>query len=206
MTSLRPIGRNAGSSSIRTLVGLAVVGSAAVILITLAAWPKPAASAELRVDRAIELYGSGDRAGAQAVADELVRHDPNEARGWLLQGMLAEDRKDLAAAEHAYTRSLALLGRDDARHTDVEVTLADLLRRKGNPEDALKALEKVARERGESGRIHHARVLAFIDLRRFEDALSETRLLAEERCGGGVAKKLESQIRSLMDAQKPRDG
>jgi len=205
MTAPRPFGRN-GRSSILVIIATAVVGSAAVILITLAAWPKPATSTELRVDRAIELYGSGDRAGAQAVADELVRQDPREARGFLLLGMLAEDRKDVAAAEHAYGRSLALLGHDDPRHIDVEVTLADLLRRKGNPEDALKALEKVARERGESGRIHHARALAFIDLRRFEDALSETRILAEERCGGGVAKKLESQIRSLMDAQKPRDG
>ena len=70
----------------------------------------------------------------------------------------------------------------------------------------MKRIDQVARERGESGRIHHARALVFIDLRRFEDALSETRFLAEEKFGGGVAKKLEKQIRSLMDAGKPRDG
>jgi hypothetical protein len=48
-------------------------------------------------------------------------------------------------------------------------------------------------------------VLALIDLRRFDDALSQTRLIAEERFGGGVAQKLEKQIRSLMEAGAPRD-
>jgi Tfp pilus assembly protein PilF len=203
---MRAFRRNTGSISILTVAGSAVVGSAAAILIAMAACPRPQASAESKVDTALALYGQGDRETARMIADDLVRTDPNEARGWLLQGMLAEDRKSLSDAQHAYERAFVLLRHDDVRRVDVEVTLADLLRRKGDPEGALKAIDKVARERGESGRIHHARALAFADLRRFDEALSETRLLAEEKFGGGVAKKLEKQIRSLMDAGKPRDG
>jgi Flp pilus assembly protein TadD len=204
--SIFKIRKDAGAVAIMPVAGMAVVGSAAVILIWLAAVPKPHASTETLVDRAIELYGAGERQGAQAVADSLVRVQPTEVRGWLLQGMLAEDRKAIADAEAAYTKALGLLAPEDIRHVDVAVTLADLIRRKGDGEGALKALDKVARERGESGRTHHARTLIFIDLRRFEEALSETRLLAEEKFGGGVAQKLEKQIRSLMDAGKPRDG
>ena len=206
MIAMRAFRRDTGSVSILTVVGSAVFGSAAAILIALAAFPRPEASTESKVDSALALYGQGDRATAQMIADELVRTDPSEARGWLLKGMLAEDRKSLSDAEHAYMNALTHLSADDARRVDVEVTLADLLRRKGDPEGALKAIDKVARERGESGRIHHARALAFADLRRFDEALSETRLLAEEKFGGGVAKKLEKQIRSLMDAGKPKDG
>jgi hypothetical protein len=36
--------------------------------------------------------------------------------------------------------------------------------------------------------------------------LSQTQLIAEEKFGGGVAKKLEKQIRSLMDAKQKRGG
>jgi hypothetical protein len=88
---------------------------------------------------------------------------------------------------------------------EIELTLADLGRRKGDAAGALVEIDKLAQRYGDSGRVRHARVLALIDLRRFDDALSQTRLIAEERFGGGVAQKLEKQIRSLMEAGAPRD-
>jgi Flp pilus assembly protein TadD len=177
-----------------------------MILITLAARPEPVPDVEARVDAVIALYAKGDRAGARSAADELARTDPAEPRVWLLLGMLAEDKKDLDEAERFYARSLDLLDPGDVRRVDIRVTLADLLRRKGNAEGALAAIDKVARETGESGRIRHARVLSLIALGRFDEALSQTQLIAEEKFGGGVAKKLEKQIRSLMDAKQKRGG
>ena len=119
--------------------------------------------------------------------------------------MLAEDRKSVADAEHAYGLALGLLEPADSRRLDVVVTLADLRRRKGDPAGALSDIDEIARAHGESGRIRHARALSLIDLRRFDEALSEAHLIAEERFGGGVAKKLEKQIRSLRDAGTTRD-
>jgi hypothetical protein len=52
--------------------------------------------------------------------------------------------------------------------------------------------------------LRHARALALVDLRRFDEALSETRFIAEEKCGGGLAKRLEKLIRSSMNAAASR--
>lgn len=190
----------------KRIVGLSILGSVTTVLIVLAARPSPVESVEARVDAAIALYAKADRAGAMEAARALVKSDPSEPRAWLLLGMLDEDRKAIKEAEHDYTIALNLLEPDDARRTDVEVTLVDLLRRKGDPEGALSAIDKLARLRGESPRLRHARALALIDLRRFEDALSETRAIAEEKFGVGVAKKLEKHIRSSMAAAESRDG
>jgi tetratricopeptide (TPR) repeat protein len=191
--------------SVQRIVGWSVAGSVAMILIALAARPKPVDDIEAKVDRVLEIYASGDRVGAQKAADDLLRADPSEPQAWLLLGMLAEDKKDVPAAVRAYESALGLLELKDPLHLDVLVTLADLRRREGDPSGALATIEKLARERGESGRLRHARVLSLIDLRRFEEALSETRLIAEEDFGGGVAEKLEKQIRSLMSVEA-RDG
>jgi tetratricopeptide (TPR) repeat protein len=191
--------------SLRRILGWSLLGSSFVVLIALAARPALIEDTEARIDQALELYGKGDRDGARQVAADLARTDPTEPRVWLLLGMLAEDRKAIADAEQAYSAALDLLEPADVRRLDVEVTLADLRRRKGDPAGALGAIDKLARERGESGRIRHARVLSLIDLGRFDDALRETRLIAEERFSGGIAKKLEKHIRSLMGAEAPRD-
>ena len=125
--------RDSGKVSILTVIGTAVVGSAAAILIGLAAVPRPQASAEAKVDAALALYGRGDRDAARSAAESLVHTDPHEVRAWLLLGMLEEDRKAYAEAKSAYEHALGLLATDDVRHVDVQITLADLLRRKGDP-------------------------------------------------------------------------
>jgi Flp pilus assembly protein TadD len=190
----------------KRVLAYSILGSVAVILVALAARPSAIDKTEALVDQALSLYGKGDRDGARRVADDLVKVNPGEPRAWLLLGMLHEDRKSWNEAERAYSVALEVLDQKDARRVDVQVTLADLRRRKGDPLGALAAIDKVARERGVTGRMRHARVLALIDLARYDEALSETRLIAEEKFGGGVARKLEKQIRSLKDAGATRDG
>jgi tetratricopeptide (TPR) repeat protein len=192
--------------SLRRILGWSLLGSAAVVLVALAARPKPMGPQVDEVDRVLDLYGRGEREKALRAAEDLKQADPSEPRVWLLAGMLEEDRRDVVAAERAYLIALDLLPANDARRTDVEVTLADLARRKGDPARALETIDKLARERGETARTRHARVLALIDLGRLDDALSESRRIAEESFGGGVARKLEKQVRSLMDAKATRDG
>lgn len=192
---------------IRRLAGWALAGSAIVILAGVSAAPAPVTSAVDRVDGALSLYARGDRKGACAVAGALVATSPRSAEAWMLSGMMAEDRAAPREAEAAYAKALPILeAAADPRATDVLVSLADLLRRKGDPAGALAALDKVARERGESVRIRHARVLALVDLGRFDAAFIQTRAMAEEKLGGGVARKLEKLIRSSMDAAASRKG
>jgi hypothetical protein len=192
--------------SIRRIAGWSLLGSVAVILVALAARPEPIGALDARVERVLELYGKGDRHGARLAVDELRRDEPSDPRVWLLLGMLAEDAQAIADAESAYGVALGLLDPGDSRHTDVRVTLADLRRRKGDPSRALSEVDGIARERGETSRTRHARVLALADLGRLDEALSEARLIAEERFGGGVARKLEKQIRELMKARSSGDG
>jgi len=191
-------------TKIGRLAGLAALFSAVVIVGVLASCPGPVTTTADRINGALSLYGAGDRAGCDRVLSDLVLSAPREPDTWLLAGLLAETRKASVEAELAYGKALSLLDAADPRATDVQISLADLLRRKGDAASALKAIEKVARERGESARLRHARILSLVDLRRFDEALSETRFIAEERLGGGLAKRLEKLIRSSMNAAASR--
>jgi hypothetical protein len=201
----QPVPPRDESFSFKRVLGWAILGSVTMILVVLAARPDPMEDVEARVDRVIGMYAAGDREGACKAAAGLAVSDPSEPRVWLLVGMLAEDARKNDEAVHAYQTALGVMEPSDPGRIDVLVTLADLRRRKGDPAGALAEIDKLAQEHGVSGRIRHARVLSLIDLRRFDEALSDTRLIAEERFGGGVAKKLEKQIRSLMDAEARKD-
>jgi predicted Zn-dependent protease len=186
------------------LGGFALLLSAVVIVIVLASVPAPVTLAADRVSGAIALYGAGNQKGCARVLEDLLRSAPGASETWLLAGLLAETRRAVAEAERSYENALARLPSDDPRVADVQVSLADLTRRKGDPARALAAIDKVARERGESIRLRHARVLALVDLRRFDEALSETRVVAEEKLGAGLAKRLEKLIRSSRTAAASR--
>src|SRR5262245_25119244 len=136
-----------GRNRVRQLGTWSLLGSTGVVLAALAASPGPVTTGSDRVNGAMALYGAGDRAGASHVSRELLLAEPRDPDSWLLAGMLAEDRRAMDDADRAYTAALGLLAPDDPRASEIRVSLADVLRRKGDPEGALAALEKEARAR-----------------------------------------------------------
>jgi len=115
----------------------------------------------------------------------------------------------LRVAREAYTRACALMGGDSSGRFEVAVTLCDLSRREGDPSRALRELDGLLKDAGKSripGRWRHAKALTLSDLGRYEEALSEVRLLAEEEGGREVARGLEAQIRKESAKATERNG
>lgn len=179
-------------------VGIAsVIAGAALLIVITAAMPDDGTLAEARVQKIIRLYGGGQLAEAESAFEAATLVAPKDHRVWLAGGMLAEHSSNVSLATARYTQARGLMGADNASRIEVDITLCDLIRRSGDASGALHALDQVAKDASQTripGRWRHARALVLIDLRRFEEALSETRLLAEEEGGRGISRGLEAQI------------
>jgi tetratricopeptide (TPR) repeat protein len=197
----------------RTLALAGALG-VATALVLLAAVPRDPDRDGARVQAALALYAAGDRAGARAACDELVRDLPEEPRAWLVDGLLREDVGDLVGAEAAYRRSFELSPRDPDRRRELSVTFAELRRRRGDPAGALAELgELVAADAaagaelcGDPVRLLHARALCLIDLGRLDEALNAAAEVAEKPNGAGVARRIEREVRSRRDGPASRGG
>ncbi len=183
-----------------------VVGGAALVVATLVAVPKPSPTADDAVDQVIQLYAQGNRDAAIAACDAACGQFPAAYRPWLARGMLADDRNDLDGAEKAYVRAREVMGAHTYGVEDIEITLADIKRRRGDAPGCLAELDAIQSRGATSGRLNQARALAFVDLKRFDDALREAQSLAEKRGGGGVARQLDKQIRQAMKSQTAKGG
>ena len=102
--------------------------------------------------------------------------------GWLNLGAIENARDDLAAAELAFERALAIAGpHKDARTARVLMNLAEVRRRQGRFDEALARLDQVAdievatigADHIQTAHTHQARALVLVDLGRFVDARTE---------------------------------
>ncbi len=187
---------------------LALAGTLGVVvaMVLVAAIPRDPDLPGTRVQSALALFGAGDRDGARAAVDGLLRDLPNEPRAWLVDGFLREDAGDLAGAESAYRRSHELSPRDPDRRRELEVTFAELRRRGGDPAGALALLAELPDGVGDETRLIHARALCFIDLGRVDEALNAAKEVAEKPNGAGVARRIEQSVRARRDGPASRGG
>ncbi len=197
--------RGKRASALRIAV-VAGVGSAALIALVIAAVPTPPGAVDEQVDRVIELHGQGRRDDARNLSEQLCRDHADSLRVWLARGMIEEDRDDLSAAEDAYAHARRVMPAGAVGSEDIDISVADIHRRRGDVLGALRELDQLRANGAESGRLNHARALVLLDMKRFDDALREVNLLAEKRGGGGVARQLDKQIRQAMKMSATRDG
>jgi tetratricopeptide (TPR) repeat protein len=188
----------------RTLLSAALAG-AATCVVAVVALPRDADPGGTRVQSVLALYGAGDRAGARAGCDLLLRELPAEPRAWLVDGVLREDAGDLAAAESSYRRAFGLSA-DPAFRRELEVSFAELRRRRGDAAGALAELTALAPGVGDEVRLLHARALCLLDLGRLDEALNAAADLADKPLGAGVARRLERVVRARRDAPSSRGG
>ena len=189
----------------RTLALAGALG-AAVAMVLVAAIPRDPDLPGTRVQAALAQFGAGDRAGARASCDALLRDLPEEPRAWLVDGFLREDSGDLDGAESAYRRAHELSPRDPERRRELEVTFAELRRRRGDPAGGLALLAELPAGVGDETRLIHARALCLIDLGRVDEALNAAKEVAEKPGGSGVARRIEQSVRARRDGPASRGG
>ncbi len=83
-------------------------------------------AARITFNRVLARLESGDRNGASSDLAELTRRQPGFADGWKLQGTLAHERGDRAAAVVAWQRVVDLDSKDIDAWFNLAVTLRDL--------------------------------------------------------------------------------
>jgi tetratricopeptide (TPR) repeat protein len=182
------------------------LAAALTLIVSVIALPRDVDPVGSRVQSALALYSAGDRDGAQLACDEVLRTAPEEPRAWLVSGLLAEDRGDLAKAGESYRRAYELSPQDLERRREIEVSFAELKRRGGDPKGALGDLAELPPGVGDPVRLMHARALCLIDLGRFDEALNQAARIAESPLGAGVARRLERDVRTKRDAPTTRGG
>ena len=178
----------------------ALLGSALLVLVVLAAIPDSGVAAEERVQKIMRLYGEGQLDAAEADFADASQSFASNHRIWLAGALLSEHRGNVALATQRYRSARSLIRSDDAFGIEIDITLCDLVRRGGDAAGALEQLDRLIKDAvilRIPGRWRHAKALALIDLIRYEEALSETRLLAEEEGGCGISRGLEAQIQRL---------
>jgi tetratricopeptide (TPR) repeat protein len=134
----------------------------------------------------------------------LLSDLPDEPRAWIVDGALKELDNDLEGAERSYRKAHALSPNDAPRRAELEVSFAELARRRGSPATALAALESMTRDAADPIRRMHAVALCLIDLGRLDEALNAAKAIAEKPYGAGVARRLEQAVRERRDAPESR--
>lgn len=92
----------------------------------------PEVSTQILVTRLVEAIEMDDRPVADVLASHVTGLAPSYAEGWMLRGHVASMRDDLAAAELAYSRALAL----EPRHFRALEALGDLAYSAGRRDEA----------------------------------------------------------------------
>ena len=155
--------------------------------------------------RFLDCVAEEDDEGLAEINELFDDHYADDVRVPLLRGWLAEQRRDLASAESLYRDALPLCDDDDQRNT-VGVSIADLMRRRGEIDAANEELDRVIATHGKSSRARILRVLIRLDEGKSLEALSELELLAEEDPGNPQLTRLRTMVRELGEAKPSGHG
>ena len=139
--------------------------------------PKDGLPGFLAVEAAERLIARGDAAQARELVEPHLRRDPANPRLWHTLGKARMRLSELAGAEDAVRRSLALApGLEFVRYT-----LAEILMRRGNETGARAELEGIVRDNPRS--VDASLQLAAMAARRNDHEASEVILLAAFKAG-----------------------
>lgn len=181
-------------------------GLVAAVLAWAGFFREPTPDPAVRMDEVLSLAAEGRMDEARKVVALLREEHPEDPRGPLLAGYIAEGTGSLEEAREAYLDAVPLCHADRQRG-DVMLSVADLSRRMGDTEDARRRLQEVVERHGESDRSRHLRILIALDEGSHDRALSELDRLAEENPGHPVVRRLRKDLadKGVNQASGPAD-
>ena len=186
----------------RMRFGLYTIGAIALIALVYLGWfYVPHLGLDQDKTEVFRLASEGKWDEARHLIEVMDERYPDDIRVPLLCGWLEDGVGNLDGSTRAYERALELC-KSDAEHLELQVTLADIQRRRGQVAVAERRLEDAANRYGESAKTRQLRASLFMSKWHWDAALGEVDRLAEENPVDPHASGLRRRIRKLREADE----